>query len=454
MIGPFSSKEPEVRARYLKVLQESAEAARQAGSAWLRRTREEGLRRFSEQGFPSFKQEAWRYTRLGPFFEKEFLPSLPASGVQTLEAEAAAAKTLCPEAHAIVLLDGFYCKELSDPGPDETGAEITELSQALSGENPGVQGVLDRAGGFLPHAFDDLNDAFLANGLWIRWAGDRPPGRPLHLIHLATAGRGARMSHPRQMILLAENARGTLIESFAGTEEAVHFRNSRTQVKIASGAGLDYFRVVRESRESFHFGRIAVRLEAGARLHGTFFKFGGRLVRTDTVVELAGPQGECALEGLSLVRGEEEADHHVLVDHQQAHGTSRQFFKGIAADRSRVVFSGKVLVRPGAQKTEAGQTNKNLILGDHAIADVRPELEIYADDVKCYHGAATGRLDPKALFYCQSRGLGRSEAQRLLCHAFAGEVAARVRIPSLRERIEDLIAQALKKDLGGMDHGF
>jgi Fe-S cluster assembly protein SufD len=251
------------------------------------------------------------------------------------------------------------------------------------------------------------------------------------------------MSHPRVLAVLGENSQASIVETYAGPEGARYFTNPVTEIVLGQNAVLDHYKLQRESLEAYHVGAVHVRAARSANCTSHSVSVGGALVRNDVMAVLDGEGGECTLNGLYLADRQRLVDNHTTIDHATAHCGSREIYKGILADRARGVFNGKIIVRPDAQKTDAKQTNRALLLSEDAQINSKPELEIFANDVKCTHGAAIGQLDEDAVFYLRSRGLGRAEARHMLIHAFLGDVLQRMPLAPVREGIERVVGAQL-----------
>ncbi len=251
------------------------------------------------------------------------------------------------------------------------------------------------------------------------------------------------MAHPRSLIVLGRDSQVSVVESYVAPDSDIYLTNAVTDIVVGEGARLDHYKLQHESPRAFHIGRARVSQQRDSRFASCSIAFGGRLVRNDVHAVLRGEGAECALNGLFVIGGQQHSDTHTVVDHAAPHGTSRQLYKGVLDGRARGVFNGRIVVRPGAQKTDAHQTNKNLLLADGVEVDSKPQLEIFADDVKCSHGAADGQLAAEALFYLKSRGLDEAAARALLTYGFASEVLARIPDATIRTRLEGLLAARL-----------
>jgi Fe-S cluster assembly protein SufD len=292
-------------------------------------------------------------------------------------------------------------------------------------------------------AWPALNLAFSPDGALVEVPAGVAVETPIHLLFLTTAREVAPMTHPRSLIVVGRGGQASVVETYAAVAGGTYLTNAVTRIVLGEGAGLVHQRIERESGQAFHVGRTEVRQARDSRLTSSAVFFGGRIARQDVRVRLEGEGAECGLDGLYVIGGRQHVDIHTVVDHAVPRGRSRQLYKGVLDGRARGVFSGRVVVRPGAQKTDAFQTNKNLLLSDGVEVDSKPQLEIFADDVKCSHGAADGQLAADALFYLRSRGLGEAAARALLTYGFASEVLSRIPLDQVRTRLEALLQARL-----------
>jgi len=407
-------------------------------AAWLRRQREEAIERFQERGFPTVAEEDWRFTNVAPIARTAFRRPAPgeASGVGAADVAAFGFERAFA-GHQIVFVDGRLAPGLSSITP-EGGLQIGSLAEVLSREPERLQSRLGRVVSGGSSSFADLNAAFFEDGAFVFI----PPGlaveKPIHLVFMSSRGTGSApmLSHPRTVVVAGRGSQAQVVESYAGAPGAAYLANAVTEIVLEDGAGLEHYKVQRESEAAFHVGLTAVVQGRASRFKSHSFALGGRLARNDVRQLFAAEGGECELNGLFAVAGEQHTDTHTVIDHAQPHCTSRELYKGILDGKSRGVFVGRILVREGARKTDAHQTNKNLLLSREALVDSVPQLEILASDVKCKHGSTTGQLDPAALFYLRSRGIPEAAARSLLVCAFASDVVGRVRVPALKAGLE------------------
>jgi Fe-S cluster assembly protein SufD len=409
---------------------------------WLGEARRAALARLAERGLPTTRDEEWRYTSLAPIEETAF-DVAPAAPARLSPAAIAPHLVGGPDWHRLVFVNGRHAPELSSAGTPPDGAQLGSLAEAL-GRNGGAPAphVLS-AEGELEDAWTALNAAFWADGALVRVPAGVVVAAPIHLLFLATGGEPAPATHPRSVIALDRDSRATVVESYATVGGGTYLTNAVTRILVADGARLDHHRIELESGQAFHVGRTHASLGRDSHLGSSSILFGGRIARHDVRVRLGAEGAECALHGLYVIGGRQHVDINTVVDHARPHGRSRQLYKGVLDGRARGVFSGRVIVRPDAQKTDAHQANKNLLLSDGVEVDSKPQLEIFADDVKCSHGAADGQLAADAIFYLKSRGLGEAQARALLTYGFASEVLGRIGPEALRARLDALLTARL-----------
>ncbi len=433
----------EARDRLLS-LQEVFAASAAGGPAWLARLRDEGRDRFRERGLPHTKLEEWRYTNLAPLADAALaLPGAEEQAVGREELETLAFPVFACSLH--VFVDGRY-----HPGLSALGARSDVHVESLAALREGDAGPLEaRLGGLVDtkaHPLAALNTAFLDDGAVLVAPRGSRHEEPLHVVFLST-GSG-RLSSPRLLIVAEEGSRVQLIQDFVSLGSAGGFTNAAAEVFVGANASVDLVTLQREGGGSLHTAFTAARLERDARFGSHLATLDGRLVRNDLEVTLAGEGSDATLNGLFVGSGERVVDNHTLVDHAVPHGTSRELYKGILGGASRGVFRGRVVVRPDAQKTSAEQSNPNLLLADSAEIDTKPQLEIYADDVKCSHGSTVGQLEEDALFYLRARGIGESEARDLLTRGFAHEILEAMPVEALREGLDEALETSLSAATG------
>ncbi|MGE5094780.1 MAG: Fe-S cluster assembly protein SufD [Betaproteobacteria bacterium] len=408
-----------------------------AGTPWLERLRRDALARFAEAGVPTRRDEEWKYTSLATL-EKQRFTALPNGSERTFTKPEVQALALDVEGHRLVFVDGHYAPGLSHIASLPSGATLATMAQVLADDAACVEPFLVPA----PNAtiFAQLNTAFMTDGLYLRLARGTVVEEPIHLVFIAT-GMG-RAVHPRNVVVAAPGSAATIIEHYAGGD-ASYFTNALTQIVAADGAAIEHLKLQQEGAHGIHIGAIHAAQARASRFASLSIALGGALARTDITTSFDAEGCEATLDGLYVLDGSQHVDHHTRIDHAKPHGTSREHYRGVLDGNARAVFNGKVVVHAGASKTDARQTNHNLLLSRGAEVDTKPQLEIYADDVKCTHGATVGQLDPAQLFYLRSRGLDEPAARALLTHAFAREVIDRIRLAPVRERLAELLSVRL-----------
>jgi Fe-S cluster assembly protein SufD len=445
--------------------------------------RQAALARFAALGFPTTRQEEWRYTNLAPLARAAFqrAPARMAGGGATSPSAApvagaprpgpgAVARWAFDAAATLVFVDGQFAPELSTgaagaagEGPLPPGILVTSLAAVLAREPGRVTPWLGRHTSFQDQPFVALNTAFLHDGAVVLLPRGVVLERPVHLLYLSTpfpvapvrrsrhAGAGARavaaakpavpapatVSYPRNLIVAGEGSQLTVVETYAG--EGAYFTCGVTELIAAPGAVIDHYKVQRESREAYHLATLQVYGDRASVISSHSISLGGGLVRNDVNALLDGEGIDCILNGLYLADGRQLVDNHMRVEHAKPHCSSHELYKGILDGKARTVFNGLIHVHPGAQKTDAKQSNRNLLLSADAIANSNPRLEIFADDVRCTHGSTVGQLDADAVFYLRSRGIGEAAARSLLTYAFASDIVARIKVEAVRHDLEEYL---------------
>lgn len=430
------------RERYRSLFQQLNGAA----PVWVRRVREAGIARFAEVGFPTTRMEEWRYTSVAPIARVPF--ALPARAPAGERVAALAERFGGPSgAHTLVFVNGRHAPELSAGGAPAGGLRVGSLATALETEAALIEPHLARYASPAQQSFTALNTAFIEDGAFVHVPRGTRVDEPIHLLFISTAAAHPTMSCPRTLIVVDERSQAAVIESYVGAAGETYLTNAVTEVALGPNATLAHYKLQQESQQAFHVATIQTRQDTASRFESCSISLGGALVRTDINAVLDADGCACNLDGLYVVGGTQHVDHHTSIDHQRPHGTSRELYKGILDGRSTGVFNGKVYVRPNAQKSDAQQANKNLLLSEHAVMNTKPQLEIFADDVKCSHGATIGRLDEDALFYLRARGVGVNEARELLTYAFASEIVNRIRLEPIRAPLEQLFWARLRGGL-------
>ena len=424
---------------YLKSFRELEERQAPSAPEWLDELRSEGMEAFAELGFPTTHLEDWKYTNLAPLAGVNFQPAQ-----YEFNAKIAEQIESLPFAgllgNRLVFVNGRYCRELSSLEGLAEGVQFTSLSEALQAGRSSLEVHLARYADFKAQAFVALNTAFMEDGGFIEIPKGVVLEKPLHLLYVSTAGEEPWVAHPRNLVLAGRESQATVVETYASLAGNVYFNNAVTEIVAEDGARVDYVKVQRESEAAFHVATVLAYAARNAGVQTNSLQFGARLGREDLITVLDGEGAEGFLYGLYVTGGRQLIDNHTTIDHARPHCSSREFYKGILDGQSTGVFNGKILVRKDAQKTDSKQSDKNLLLSESATINTKPQLEIFADDVRCTHGATVGQIDPEAIFYLRSRGIAREEARSLLTVAFANEIINRVKFQPLQEQLQAALA--------------
>jgi len=415
---------------------------------WVRTLRERALEIFLDRGFPDTRTEAWKYTDLRGLARHHFSTT---PRVRELEESPLQSRLqTCELRHRLVFIDGHHAPELSTFDAPPHGVTLCSLAFALFTMPEELETRLGNLTDLERPGFNAFNTAFMSDGAWLRLAPGTRLEQPLHLLYIAT-GKPDAAATLRNVIVAAPDSRGQIVESFVSLNDGAGLTSTVTELFIGEGADIEHCRLELESESSYHMAGLYVSQQRGSRCLSHNITIGGHLVRNDVDVTLNGPDAGCTLNGLSLTRGRQHVDNQLSVDHRTPRATSRQWYKGVLDERSRTVFTGRVIVRQDAQQTDAAQGNHNLLLSNEAEADARPQLEIHADNVKCAHGCTVGRLDEEALFYLRTRAIDPATARSLLIQAFAADVLQRLEIAPVRRHIEQRLAHRLGGGSGSAD---
>ncbi len=411
---------------------------------WVFPLRKAGITRFAELGFPTINDEDWRFTNVAPIAKLPFQPVFEtARDGLTREAIEKLAFGSLPGAR-LVFVNGHYLVDLSSAGSEKPGVKISSLAAALNAEPALLEKHLAHYAVGQDNAFTSLNTAFFQDGAFVHVSAGKVVEKPIHLLFISTGKEAGATSHPRNLIVADKDAHVTVIESYVSLGDAAYFTNAVTELVGGEGAVIEHIKFQDESENAFHIAAIHAHLSRNCNLAAHSIATGARLSRNNIRTSLAGEGVNAVLNGLYSTRLDQLADHHMVVEHAQPHCNSHEYYNGILDGRSKGVFHGRILVRQVAQKTDAKQTNKNLLLSEDATVDTKPQLEIYADDVKCTHGATIGQLNDESIFYLRARGIGEETARRMLIHAFAGEIIERIRYTPVREELDKLIWERLE----------
>ncbi len=401
--------------------------------------RRSGRESFERSGLPTTRMEDWRFTSLAPLLAHAFGHADPSAPLSAADLEAAAGKPFGPR---LVFVNGRFRADLSSAHGLPAGIHAASLQHAIAVSPGRVEPHLARAVQVDGRPFAALNAAFLGDGAFVHLGGETRGG-VVELVFATVAREGPAACHPRVLVVADAGSQATVVETYVALGGHPALTNAVTEVSLGEGARLDHYQVQDQPASAFHFATLAAVQGAGASLSTHSTALGAALSRSDVLARLAGEGAQAHLAGLYMADGERLVDNHSLIEHAVPHGTSRELFKGILDGASRGVFAGRIRVLEGASKTDAHQSNSNLLLSRDAIVDTLPQLEIYTDDVKAGHGGTVGELDRDALFYLRSRGLPLAAARSLLIYAFAREMVERVAVPALRERLGRLVAARL-----------
>ncbi len=403
---------------------------------WVQELRAGAIRQFAEAGFPTTKDEEWRFTSVEPITRTRFAvaSATVSAAVRRAVDEVAVGE---PGTRLVaVYVNGRFVPELSSLALP-AGVTVGSLATAAAGDQ--VHQHLGQIADSRANPFTALNTAFVQDGAFVHVARNVAVDRPIQLVFVSFGGPEPTVSHPRNFYRFDDGAQASVIEQFVGVGDGPYWTNAVTETVLGENAVVDAYRVQRECDNAFHTATSQSRQGRSSVYTSVTFAFGSRLTRYDLNATLDGEGAECTINGLSVLRDEQHVDFHTTLEHAKPHCPSWEVFNGVYDDRSRGVFSGRIIVRPGAQRTDSKQTNNNLLLSEDARADSQPQLEIYADDVKCTHGATLGPIDPKAMFYLRSRGLDEEAARNLLTFGFGAEILNSVSVEELRTQLDGIV---------------
>jgi Fe-S cluster assembly protein SufD len=406
---------------------------------WLRELRENAFARFCEVGFPTTHDEDWRFTNVSSIARTPF--QLAAEG--TVSQKEVAQFRVPGAACELVFINGRFSRDLSSIEALPDGVTVNGLADAIATNSHAVEAHLGRYLNIQRDAFSALNTAFTADGAYVRVRKGTVLQAPIYLLFISTASNQPLMTHPRNLVIVEHEAQVTVVEDYASVGESIAFCNTATELVVGENAVVSHYMLEREHKQAFNISTLRIQQERSANVSSHSVLLGGGLVRNNVHPVLAGEGGECLINGLFIGNERQHLDNYMLVEHAAPHCGSRQFYNGILDDHAHGVFHGRIVVHKDAQKTDAKQTNRNLLLSDDAQIDTKPQLEIYADDVKCTHGATIGQIEENALFYLRSRGIDEISARKLLLMAFASECLDRMHPGAAREHVEKLIHEHL-----------
>ncbi|MHC1768384.1 MAG: Fe-S cluster assembly protein SufD [Verrucomicrobiia bacterium] len=413
--------------------------------SWLQAVRKEGMARFAETGFPTLKDEDWRFTNVAPIARMPFHPVI--EPVQHgLGADFIAGLIFGRlSGSKLVFVDGHYAPELSSADKlFPAGARLLNLAEALRHNLPVLDKHLARHAQAGSNAFAALNAAFFTDGAFVYVPAGVAVPEPVQIVHISTSGRPNTTANLRHLVVAEAGSQVTVLETCVSAGGGTRLTNAAVELVVGDEATVEHCRFQDENESALHVSTLQADLGRACKFTTHSLVLGAKLARNNIRAVLGGEGVACILNGLYLTKDDQLADHHMIVEHAKPHCESHEYFNGILDGRSRGVFHGRILVHQDAQKTDAKQTNKNLLLSDDAGVNTKPQLEIYADDVKCTHGATIGQLNLESIFYLRARGIGKEMARRMLMHAFAGEIIERVQHEAIREELDKLVWDRLE----------
>ncbi len=407
--------------------------------AWLGARRRAAIERFTEAGLPTPRDEDWKYTNLAGIRSGEFVPAeSPIAAVTAGDIGSVGFEEI--DAHRVVFINGEFAPELSRL--EACSVEVGGLLE--KSDDPLVAAHLARQTDALGNSLAALNTAFFTDGAYVHVPERVVEKKPVHLVWVTAAEQAGRFTHPRTLIVADRESQATVIETFVGLGDS-YWTNAVTEVVVAENARIEHYKLQQEHVAAHHTGFLFVDQARDSNFASHSLSFGGRLVRSDAHVRLGGEGGECTLNGLYAVTGEQHIDHHTTIDHAEPHCNSHQLYRGVLDGQSTGVFNGKIIVRQDAQKTDAVQRNKNLLLSRKAEVNTKPQLQIDANDVRCTHGATVGQIDAEAMFYLRSRGIGWADARSLLIYGFAADILEGLNVDGWREPLQTLLLDWVKQ---------
>ncbi len=405
---------------------------------WLKSIREDAITKFSELGFPTPQDEDWRFTNVAPIARGSFdilqngQGKVSASDLKPYQFEG-------EQINELVFINGRYSTELSTTARLPKGVIVLNLAEAIDSEQDILEENLAKYADFKDEAFTALNTAFMEDGGFIYIPKGTVVEEPIHLLYISTSGETPSITNPRNLIIAEDNCQANIIEHYVSLDENIYFSNVVTEMVVGENSSLGHYLLELESKKAFNISTLRVQQARSSNIRSHSVLLGGSLVRNNVHPVLAGEGCDSLINGLFMSTHRQHMDNYMKVEHASPHCDSRQLYNGILDGRSRGVFHGRIIVHEDAQKTDAKQTNRNLLLSDHAQIDTKPQLEIYADDVKCTHGATIGQIDENALFYLRSRGISKEASRDIILNAFTNETLESMTVDSVKNYCANLI---------------
>jgi len=429
----------DIKNYYLNQFNEFEKSLNGEKSSDFHKIRKDAISKFAELTFPTQKDEEWKYTNISSLQKHNFSPAAAKANVSSDTINKFLFDKM--EHSLLVFVNGNYSLELSKLIDIPKGVVIGSLAEALKNNNPVVKKHLGKYAENENYFFTTLSSAFTKDGAFIYVPDGKVVGDPIHIIFITKSGSEKILTQPRNLFVAGKNSEVTIIEHYVSDEDSIYFTNSVTEIVADENAIVDHIKLQEESNKAFHIARMEVDQERSSNFSSHLISHGAEISRNDFNAKFNDDGSECMLNGLFMIGDEQFFDAHTMIDHAKPHCNSHEHYKGILQDKSKGVFNGKVMVRQDAQKTNAFQQNNTILLSDDAVMNTKPQLEIFADDVKCSHGATIGKLNDEAKFYLKSRGIGEDAATAILIHAFASDVITSIKIPALRDYLEEIITK-------------
>ena len=432
-------KTVDIKDYYIDKFEELEKSMNGEKSSAFHKVRKEAISKFDSLKVPTQKDEEWKYTNILPLLKYNFSPlPLKVNVSQKLIGKFLFDKM---EHSLLVFVNGIFSPELSKLIDLPKGVEAGSLAEAIKNDNQIVKKYLGNYAKDENHFFTTLSTAFTKDGAFIYVPDGEIIEEPIHIIFYTKSGSENILTQPRNLFVAGKNSQVSIIEHYVSDEESVYFTNSVTEIVADENAVVDHIKLQEESKKAFHIARMEVDQERNSNFSSHLISCGGEISRNDFNARFNNEGGQCMLNGLFMIEDEQLFDAHTMIDHAKPYCNSHEHYKGILQDKAKGVFNGKVMVRPDAQKTNAFQENNTILLSDDAVMNTKPQLEIFADDVKCSHGATIGKLNDEAKFYLKSRGIGEESAIAILIHAFASDVITSIKISALKDYLEKIIAK-------------
>ncbi len=409
----------------------------------IHKLRKEAIERFSELNFPTTHDEEWKYTNIAPLLKFNFKPADKSYEIP----DTAVGRFLFGgmKGGRLVFVNGHYSAKYSSAGSADGGAELGSIEEALAKNSEVLNDHFGKYADYNEQIFTALSTAFTKDGAFVYIPDNAVIEDPIHILFICSAGGENILTQPRNLIVAGKNSQARIIEHYVTTGEDTYFTNAVTEVFAGENSAIDHIKIQEESGKAFHISRMEVRQERNSSFTSHSVSKGGEISRNDVYAKFNAEGGECILNGLYLLTDRQLYDTHTMIDHAEPYCNSHEHYKGILDDKSRGVFNGKVMVRPDAQKTNAFQENNNIILSNEALVNTKPQLEIFADDVKCSHGATIGQIDRDAMFYLKSRGIGEEKSKIILLHAFASDIVKSIKVKEVKDYMEEILENRFKQ---------